>query len=87
MKRENVNSEETGKKNHNVIRILKCPHHGSRYSSSYELLEGFKPDITIISCGKNNMYGHPHKETLERLKEADCRIYRTDLQGCVIISI
>ena len=46
-----------------------------------------KPEIGVISCGKNNMYGHPHNETLERLKEADCRIYRTDLQGCVTISI
>lgn len=85
VKRENVNSEETGKKNHNVIRILKCPHHGSRYSSSYELLEGFKPDITIISCGKNNMYGHPSKDTLERLRKSGSAIHRTDIEGAVII--
>ncbi len=74
-------------KSEGKLRILTCPHHGSKYSSSEEFLKCINPDITIISCGRNNMYGHPHNETLERLKEADCRIYRTDLQGCVIISI
>ncbi len=65
--------------------ILKCPHHGSKYSSSSEFLEVVSPDYTIISCGRNNMYGHPAQETLERLHSMECEIYRTDLQGGLII--
>ena len=69
------------------VDVLKVGHHGSKNSSTKEFLEKLQPEIGVISCGKNNNYGHPHNETLERLKEADCRIYRTDLQGCVTISI
>ena len=70
---------------HQRKRILKCAHHGSKYSSSEEFIEGYDPDIAVISCGKNNMYGHPAPETLERLKEEGSFIYRTDLDGAVII--
>ena len=69
------------------VDVLKVGHHGSRNSSTKEFLEKIQPEIGVISCGKNNNYGHPHNETLERLKEADCRIFRTDLQGCVTISV
>ena len=69
------------------VDVLKVGHHGSRNSSTKEFLEKLQPEIGVISCGKNNNYGHPHNETLERLKEADCRIFRTDLQGCVTISV
>ena len=68
------------------LRILKCPHHGSRYSCSKDLLETYSPDITVISVGKNN-YGHPHDETLKRLDDVNCRVYRTDNCGCVIIEM
>ena len=66
-------------------RILKCPHHGSRYSCSHELLEWFDPDVTVISCGKNNTYGHPHREALERLENQGTKIYRTDEGGAVLV--
>ena len=65
--------------------ILKCPHHGSKYSGSEELLEAYNPDITVISCGKHNMYGHPSPETLERLEASGCKIFRTDQDGAVVI--
>ena len=68
-----------------TFRILKCPHHGSKYSSSEELLNWFKPDITVISCGKNNRYGHPAMKTLERLKNCGTEVIRTDENGAVII--
>ena len=66
-------------------RLLKCPHHGSRYSSSIQLLEYYHPDITVISCGRHNHYGHPAPETLERYKRKGIEILRTDENGAVII--
>ncbi len=65
--------------------ILQCPHHGSKYSSSSEFLRKVNPSKVIISCGKNNIYGHPGKETLERIKEVGSDIYRTDQGGAVTV--
>ena len=59
-------------------------HHGSKYSTGELLLEQTKPEIAIISVGENNPYGHPADETLERLKEFGCTVYRTDLHGTII---
>lgn len=61
--------------------ILKVGHHGSRTSTSPEWLEEVKPQYAVISCGRDNIYGHPAKETLEKLSVAGPRIFRTDLQG------
>lgn len=69
------------------VDFIKVGHHGSKNASSLEFLRKCHPDCALISAGRNNCYGHPHKETLERLKEAGCRIYRTDLQGCIMITI
>ena len=65
--------------------VLIAPHHGSRYSSSSTFLEKVSCKTVIISCGKNNLYGHPAPETLERMDEVGCRIIRTDKSGAVII--
>ena len=74
------------KDNHKVsISFLKCPHHGSRYSSCDSFLESYSPDITVISCGRYNNYGHPAQETLLRLANINTHIYRTDQTGAVII--
>ena len=67
------------------INILQCPHHGSKYSSSELLLETIRPDITVISCSKNNVYGHPARETLERIETAGSRCYITSQDGMVNI--
>lgn len=64
-------------------KILKVPHHGSRYSACDKLYEGISFDMAVISCGKNNRYGHPHKETLGRLQEAGTIVYRTDETGAI----
>lgn len=61
-------------------------HHGSKYSTSEELLGALKPERTVISVGSNS-YGHPAEETLRRLARAGCEIYRTDLQGSVHLSL
>ena len=63
--------------------VFKAGHHGSKYSNSEELLRHIQPQLSIISCGFNNRYGHPHKETIERLQAVGSQIFRTDLQGCI----
>jgi len=56
---------------------LKVSHHGSRYSSTAKFLARVQPKIAILSYGKDNSYGHPHKETLDRLYAAGAQIYTT----------
>lgn len=63
--------------------VLKAAHHGSKYSSSEEFLKQVMPQLTVISAGKNNSYGHPHEETLTRLVNAGSKIMRTDTMGAV----
>lgn len=67
--------------------ILKVAHHGSQYSSSEKFLKQVKPQLAVISCGKDNSYGHPHKETLGRLKAVSCKVLRTDVEGCIIVKL
>jgi competence protein ComEC len=62
-------------------RILKVGHHGSRTSTSRELLDAWRPDIALISCGRGNSFGHPAPEVLERLASIGASVYRTDLHG------
>ncbi len=63
------------------IDFLKVAHHGSKNSSSEEFLQEISPDVATISCGYNNKYGHPHKDTLHRLAKNNTKVYRTDKQG------
>ena len=67
------------------IDVLKLNHHGSKYSNSALFLEKTSPQIAVVSAGKSNRYGHPHKETLARL--ADIQLYRSDTQGRITILI
>lgn len=67
------------------LTLLKAAHHGSKYSQSAELLDRIAPYLCVISCGEKNSYGHPHEETLLRLKEVDSAVYRTDKQGQIRI--
>jgi competence protein ComEC len=68
------------------VRILKVAHHGSRTSSSRELIDGWRPTIALISCGRGNQFGHPVREVLERLTDVDARIYRTDRHGAITVT-
>lgn len=68
------------------IDVLLVGHHGSKYAASDLLLETVTPETAVVSCGYNT-YGHPAPETLLRLSEAGCNIYRTDLQGNVTITV
>ena len=65
--------------------VLKVAHHGSNYSSSEKFLKKVNPKYSIISVGKNNSYGHPGNETMERLRKQGGVIYRTDEKGGITI--
>lgn len=65
--------------------ILKIGHHGSRYASSAEFLNAVYPDVAVIQCGKDNSYGHPHEEVLQRLSLTNAAVLRTDESGSIII--
>lgn len=65
--------------------LLKAGHHGSRTSSGEAFLELVSPEITVISCGKDNSYGHPHADTLARLAAAGSVIYTTPECGAVTV--
>jgi len=64
-----------------TTRILKVAHHGSRTSTSQELLDAWRPQIALISCGRMNPFGHPAPDVIARLEHAKARVYRTDLDG------
>ena len=61
--------------------LLKIGHHGSSTSTSDAFLKAVSPAFAVISCGEGNSYGHPHKETLEKLEAAGIQVLRTDLLG------
>lgn len=69
------------------VTVLKVAHHGSRYSTSEALLQEIRPVVSLISCGENNSYGHPHEETLKRLSESGSMILTTPECGAVVIEI
>ena len=63
--------------------VLKCGHHGSSTSTTDLFLEKTNPTWAVISCGKDNSYGHPHAEVIAKLEADDIQIYRTDLLGTI----
>ncbi len=65
--------------------VLKVAHHGSKYSTDREFLKIIKPKISLISCSKNNRYGHPHDELLERLEEIGSEVIITYEGGALTI--
>lgn len=64
--------------------VLKVGHHGSNTSSTNAFLKAVSPEFAVIPVGKDNSYGHPHKEVLERLNAAGVKLYRTDQSGTII---
>ena len=66
--------------------VLKVGHHGSDTSSSESFLNQVKPEISVISVGINNTYGHPKKTTLDKLNALETSIYRTDQNGTITIT-
>lgn len=66
--------------------VLKVGHHGSSTSTGNAFLTAANPEYAVISCGTGNSYGHPHTETIDKLKKAGINIYRTDLQGDIVMT-
>lgn len=74
------------------INLIKMPHHGSMSlqpasgtGSLYRFIRTFMPDYAVISVGQGNMYEHPRRETLDLLEDAGVRVYRTDINGDIIV--
>ncbi len=67
--------------------IIKIAHHGSKTSSSDEFIRMVKPQIALIGVGKNNLFGHPSNQVIDRLNNSKTRICRTDLNGEIIIKV
>ncbi|HVQ39710.1 MAG TPA: ComEC/Rec2 family competence protein [Pyrinomonadaceae bacterium] len=67
-------------------KIFKIAHHGSKYATTQDFVARVKPEVAIISCGDWNRYGHPSQVVLDRLKAANVKLYRTDLQGEITIT-
>lgn len=76
-------------KNTNILNatILKAGHHGSKTSSTEKFLEAVKPKIVLIGVGENNTFGHPSEEVIKNLEKCGAQIYRTDLNGEIIIKV
>ncbi|PIZ00132.1 hypothetical protein COY62_04275 [bacterium (Candidatus Howlettbacteria) CG_4_10_14_0_8_um_filter_40_9] len=67
------------------IEILKISHHGSKNGTTEKILAGIKPETALISVGKSNRYGHPHKEVLSALEKFGVKVLRTDEKGTIEI--
>lgn len=67
--------------------VLKVAHHGSRTSTTEEFLRMVNPKICLIGVGKNNMYGHPSNEVIDRLNGANVKIFRTDNEGEITLEV
>ena len=63
------------------VTLLKVAHHGSMYTTDDDFLDLVNPKVALISCGRDNSYGHPHAELLDRLNKHGAQIYRTDIGG------
>lgn len=67
--------------------VLKVSHHGSKTSSDWEFLQAVRPALAVISAGRNNRFGHPHRETLDKLAALAIPTARTDQQGAICVQL
>lgn len=82
---EDVSEKEMLNKGLNLkADVLKAGHHGSSSSSTEEFLNAVNPKYAVISVGKDNDYGHPHKETLQKFSSRGIKVYRTDESGTIV---
>ncbi len=82
---EDVSENEILNKNYDIkADVLKVGHHGSNTSTSAEFLKAVNPKYAVIQVEKDNKYGHPHAEVIERLQQYNIEIYRNDLNGTII---
>lgn len=69
------------------VDVLKAGHHGSNTSTGEQLLKAIQPQSVVLSVGANNRYNHPHPDVMERLRQANTAVYRTDEQGAIVVRI
>ncbi len=84
---ESLLLEELHRRQIQEINLLKVAHHGSRNSSGEELLNLLQPQIALLSAGKDNSYGHPHAETLERLESCGTSYFCTRDYGAITVKV
>lgn len=85
---ENDSEKEILTKGYNLkADVLKIGHHGSTSSTSSEFLKAVSPKYAVIFVGKDNTYGHPHQETINKLNTAGTKVYRTDLNGTITFTV
>lgn len=83
---EALSEKEILSKDYNVKSdVLKLGHHGSSSSTSNNFLDKVSPSIVVASLAKGNDYGHPHKETLKKIKDRNLKFYRTDESGTILL--
>lgn len=66
------------------VDLINIGHHGSHSSSSLDFLKRVTPEYAVITCGKDNKYGHPHKETMDTLKDMNIEVHRSDECGDIV---
>lgn len=82
---EGISEKEMLSKGFDVsVDVLKLGHHGSSSSTTKAFLDKVNPKYAIVSAGKGNDYGHPHKSTMDKLKSRDIAVYRTDECGTIV---
>ncbi len=69
------------------VDVLKVGHHGGKESSNQPFLDAVLPEYGVISVGMPNTYGHPTVETLTRLSNMNCQVFRTDLHGDITLTV
>jgi beta-lactamase superfamily II metal-dependent hydrolase len=69
-----------------TAKLIKIAHHGSKYASSEDFVKRIKPEVAIISTGAWNRYGHPSQSVLNNLRNVSAKVFRTDLQGEIVIT-
>lgn len=76
-------------KNTNLLsaNVLKVAHHGSKSSLIQEMINKISPEIAVIGVGKENKYGHPNSEVVDRIKNKGTIVYRTDLNGEIMLKV
>jgi competence protein ComEC len=66
--------------------VLKVGHHGSAYGTTKAFLDAVAPSVSIISVGRDNLFGHPAPATIEALRNRGIKIYRTDRDGAITVT-
>jgi competence protein ComEC len=70
-----------------AVRVMKVPHHGSRTSSDSAWIAAMRPRIALVSCGEGNRFGHPDRATVGRYLRSGARVYRTDQEGAIRVTL